>query len=103
MPVVLAQVLEVDGLVVMVDEHFVEHPAVVVESLSPLGHGLVPYLARLLGHERCLLIPLTLWLPKEIQSYSPNLVEGVSRKFVPRNSYLVYMLYPVRGYASPVA
>jgi hypothetical protein len=38
----------------------VEHPAIVVETLSPLGHGLVPYLARLLAHLRFLLIPLRL-------------------------------------------
>ena len=48
--VILAQVLEVNGLLVGLDEHLVEHPAIVVETLSPLGHGLVPYLARLLGH-----------------------------------------------------
>jgi hypothetical protein len=48
--VILAQVLYVDGRVVVVDEHLVEHPAVLVEPLGPLGHGLVPYLACLLGH-----------------------------------------------------
>src|SRR5215207_7255883 len=58
--VILAQVLEVDGVVVVVDEHLVEHPAIVVKTLSPLGHGLMPYLARLLGHRRGLLIPLKL-------------------------------------------
>src|SRR5215212_7074694 len=46
----LAQVLYVDGLVVVVDKHLVERPGVVVEALGPLGHGLVPYLACLLAH-----------------------------------------------------
>src|SRR5215217_7243574 len=73
--VILAQVLHVDGLLVVVDEHLVEVPAVVVEALSPLGHGLVSYLARLVGHLRGLLIPLTLYLPKESKPYSSKLVE----------------------------
>src|ERR671921_3017037 len=46
----LAPVLDVDGLVVVVDEYLGEHPAVVVEALSPLWDGLVAYLARLLAH-----------------------------------------------------
>jgi hypothetical protein len=57
----LALVLEVDGLVVVVDEYLVEEPAVVVEPLGLFGHGLVPYLARLLApHVRGLHSPLTL-------------------------------------------
>src|SRR5215216_3217177 len=68
--VLLAQVLDVDGLLVVVDEHLVEVPTVVVETLCPLGHGLVPYLARLLAHLRFLLIPLTLCYPRR-QSLIP--------------------------------
>jgi hypothetical protein len=41
----LALVLDVDGLVVVVDEYLGEHPAVVVEAFSPLWDGLVAYLA----------------------------------------------------------
>jgi hypothetical protein len=34
-------VLEVDGLLIVVDEYLRHKPAVVVEALSPLGDGLV--------------------------------------------------------------
>src|SRR5215212_10720835 len=61
----LALVLEVDGLLVVVDEHLVEEPAVVVEALGPLGHGLVPYLARLLAHAHALLPSTPSCYPKE--------------------------------------
>src|SRR5215203_1597367 len=40
----LALVLEVDGLVVVVDEDLLDKPAVVVESLRPLGNILVLHL-----------------------------------------------------------
>lgn len=66
--VIFAQVLEVDGLIVVVDEHLVEHPAFVVEALGLLGHGLVPYLARLLSHRRGLLIPLAVYCYPRRQS-----------------------------------
>src|SRR5215210_5789504 len=46
----LSLVLEGDGLVVVVDEDLLDEPAVVVEALRPLGHGLVAYLAGLLAH-----------------------------------------------------
>src|SRR5918994_5876105 len=46
----LALVLDVDGLIVVVDEYLGEHPAVVVEPLSPLWYGPVAYLAGLLAH-----------------------------------------------------
>ena len=46
--VLLAFVLDVDGLVVVVDKYLGEVPLVVVEPLGPLGDGLVLYLAGLL-------------------------------------------------------
>src|SRR5215217_3468213 len=55
----LAPVLEVDGLVVVVDEDLRHNPAVVVEPLRPLWDGPVAYLASLLAHVRGLLFPLT--------------------------------------------
>src|ERR671912_368465 len=51
----LALVLDVDGLLVMVDEDLRHKPAVVVESLRPLWDILVLYLFRLLAHPRVLL------------------------------------------------
>src|SRR5215216_495266 len=55
----LALVLEVDGLVVVVDKDLRHNPAVVVETLRPLWDGPVAYLAGLLAHVRGLLFPLT--------------------------------------------
>src|SRR5215217_1921620 len=55
----LALVLEVDGLLVVVDKDLRHNPAVVVEPLRPLGDGPVAYLASLLAHVRGLLFPLT--------------------------------------------
>ena len=52
---ILALVLEVDGLVVMVDEDLLDKPAVVVEALSLLWDGLVLHLSGLLAH-RCVLL-----------------------------------------------
>src|SRR5215203_4820648 len=46
----LSLVLDVDGLIVVVDEDLGEHPTVVVEALSPLWDGPVAYLAGLLAH-----------------------------------------------------
>src|SRR5215216_978599 len=47
---VLALVLEVDGLVVVVDEDLRGHPAAVVEPLCPLRDVFVLYLLGLLAH-----------------------------------------------------
>src|SRR5215218_602497 len=47
---VLALVLEVDGLVVVVDEDLRGHPAAVVEPLGPLRDVFVHYLLGLLAH-----------------------------------------------------
>src|SRR5215217_908209 len=51
----LALVLDVDGLIVVVDEHLRHKPAVVVEALSPLWDIFVHYLSGLLAHPRMLL------------------------------------------------
>jgi hypothetical protein len=48
-------VLEVDGLVVVVDEDLLDEPAVVVAALSLLWDGIVLYPASLLAHPRVLL------------------------------------------------
>src|SRR5215213_5763952 len=62
---ILALVLEVDGLVVVVDEDLRHKPARVVESLCPLRDILVLYLFRLLAHW-CLLLPSTVsFYPEE--------------------------------------
>src|SRR5215212_6549885 len=47
---VLALVLEVDGLIVVVDEDLRGHPAAVVEPLCPLWDVFVHYLLGLLAH-----------------------------------------------------
>src|ERR671912_2267956 len=68
---VLALVLEVDGLVVMVDEDLRRNPAAVVEPLCPLGDVFVlHYLLGLLAHPRfahprLLLASLVFLYPKE--------------------------------------
>src|SRR5215217_5738754 len=49
---VLALVLEVDGLLVVVDEDLRRNPAAVVEPLGPLGDVFVHYLLGLLAHPR---------------------------------------------------
>src|ERR671917_1163886 len=46
----LALVLEVDGLLVVVDEDLLDKPAVVVDPLRPLWDGLVLHPASLLAH-----------------------------------------------------
>jgi hypothetical protein len=51
----LASVLEVDGLIVVVDEDLLDEPAVVVEALRLLWDGLVLHLSGLLAH-RCVLL-----------------------------------------------
>src|SRR5918998_756171 len=51
----LALVLEVDGLIVIVDEDLLDKPAVVVEPLRPLRDIFVLYLLGLLAHRRVLL------------------------------------------------
>src|SRR5215218_10112219 len=45
---ILAPVLDVDGLIVMVDENLRHNPAVVIEPLSPLWDSFALYLALLL-------------------------------------------------------
>src|ERR687890_2688822 len=62
----LTLVLNVDGLVVVVDEYLVEDPLVVVEALGPLRDGLVLYIARLLGHRRLLLPSIVCSTPKRL-------------------------------------
>src|SRR5918993_2721981 len=52
---VLALVLEVDGLLIVVDEDLRHNPAAVVEALGPLGDILVLYLFGLLAHSHDLL------------------------------------------------
>src|SRR5215212_8231623 len=60
----LALVLDVDGLVVVVEEYLGEDPLVVVEPFCPLGDGLVLYLARLLSHQlRFLLLSVMFFTP----------------------------------------
>src|SRR5215218_6358944 len=63
----LALVLDVDGLVVVVDEYLGEDPLVVVEPVGPLGDGLVLYLACLLSHHHLhlLLSSLTFFYNEE--------------------------------------
>src|SRR5215213_10490006 len=51
----LALVLDVDGLVVVVDEYLGEDPLVVVEPFCPLGDIFVLHLSGLLAHTRVLL------------------------------------------------
>src|SRR5215203_2184014 len=62
---VLALVLEVDGLLVVVDHDLRGHPAAVVEPLGPLGDVFVHYLFGLLAHPRLLLSSLTFLYPEE--------------------------------------
>ena len=52
---VLTLVLEVDGLLVIVDEDLRHKPAVVVEPLCPLGDVFVLYLLGLFAHPHDLL------------------------------------------------
>src|SRR5215212_4343758 len=75
---ILALVLEVDGLVVVVDEDLRHKPARVVESLCPLRDILVLYLFGLFAHPRLLLPSVVLWLslPQQTKAYSPECVEG---------------------------
>src|SRR5215211_5782426 len=51
----LALVLEVDGLVIIVDEDLLHKSAAVVQSLRPIWDGLVLHPAGLLAHPRLLL------------------------------------------------
>src|SRR5215204_3937279 len=67
---VLALVLEVEGLLVVVDEHLRRHPAAVVEPLRPLGDVFVHYLLSLLAHARLLLSSLVFSLPRRGPIYS---------------------------------
>src|SRR5215207_3281510 len=72
---VLALVLEVDGLLVVVDEDLRRHPAAVVEPLRPLGDVFVDYLLSLLAHPRfahprLLLSSLVFSLPRRGPIYS---------------------------------
>src|SRR5215207_10872410 len=60
----LALVLEVDGLVVVVDHDLRGHPAAVVKPLCPLGDVLVDYLLGLLAHPRLLLSSLVFVYPE---------------------------------------
>src|SRR5215211_155454 len=61
----LALVLEVDGLLVVVDEHLLDKPAVVVESLHPLRDVFVLHLSGLLTHRRLLLSLIMCFYPRE--------------------------------------
>src|ERR687897_3953144 len=62
---VLALVLEVDGLLVVVDENLRRNPAAVVEPLCPLRDVFVLYLLGLLAHLRFLLFPTVFLYPEE--------------------------------------
>src|SRR5215212_5272844 len=62
---VLALVLEVDGLLVVVDEDLRGHPAAVVKPLCPLRDVFVLYLLGLLAHPRLLLPSLMSLYPEE--------------------------------------
>src|SRR5829696_2562458 len=62
---VLALVLEVDGLLVVVDEDLRRNPAAVVEPLCPLGDVFVLYPLGLLAHRRLLLPSLVFLYPEE--------------------------------------
>src|SRR5215213_10423299 len=63
----LALVLEVDGLLVVVDHNLRGHPAGVVEPLCPLGDVFVHYLLGLLTHPRLLLPSTGFYYPEEAQ------------------------------------
>src|ERR687897_2271157 len=86
---VLALVLEVDGLIVMVDEDLRRNPAAVVEPLCPLGDVFVLYPLGLLAHPRLLLPSLVFLYPEEalyilqrrfLRRYSSECVERLSGK-----------------------
>src|SRR5215204_1103958 len=62
---VLALVLEVDGLLVVVDHDLRGHPAAVVEPLCPLRDVFVLYPLGLLTHPRFLLPSLEFLYPEE--------------------------------------
>jgi hypothetical protein len=64
---VLALVLEVDGLLVVVDEDLRHEPATVVEPLRPLRDVFVLYPLGLLAHPRLLLPSTGFYYPKEAQ------------------------------------
>src|ERR687889_2665115 len=68
----LPPVLEVDGLVIIVDEDLRHKPAVVVEPLCPLWDGLVLHPASLLRHPSIL-------LPSIIYLY-PESVPGITQR-----------------------
>src|SRR5215213_1997474 len=68
----LAPVLEVDGLLVVVDEDLRHKPAVVVEPLRPLGDGLVFHLSGLLAHRRSLLPSTVSFYPEG----APSIPQG---------------------------
>src|SRR3712207_350334 len=63
---VLAPALEVEGLLVVVEEHLREEPLVVVEALGPLRDGIVLDLACLLTH-LAYSLPLLLLLRPRVQ------------------------------------
>src|SRR5215216_485438 len=68
---VLALVLEVDGLLVVVDHDLRGHPATVVEPLCPLGDILVRYLLGLLAHPFAPSLA-NVSLPRRSSIYSPE-------------------------------
>src|SRR5215212_5603602 len=57
--------LEVDGLVVVVDEDLLHKPAAVVQPFGPLGDIFVLYLLGLLAHPRLLLPSVVSFYPEE--------------------------------------
>src|SRR5215216_8111025 len=80
---ILAPVLDVDGLIVMVDENLRENPAVVIESLSPLWDSFALYLALLLPgrsprHLTHLLARQLAHLYTRLSSHSNTLVISLS-------------------------
>jgi hypothetical protein len=83
-------VLEVDGLVVVVDEDLRHKPAAVVEALRPLRDGLVLYPAGLLAHPRVLLSSIVFLYPEEAlcipQEGAEPLFTGVRGRGILRTS-----------------
>src|SRR5215204_6555446 len=93
---VLALVLEVDGLVVVVDEDLRRNPAAVVEPLCPLRDVFVLYPLGLLAHPRLLLPSIVFLYPKEALCIlqrrfggliHPNAWNRYSRKFISKILY----------------
>src|SRR5215207_6123221 len=91
----LALVLDVDGLIVIVDEDLLDKPAVVVEPLCPLGDILVLHLLGLLAHLR-LLLPSTVSFYPKVAPCIPQ--RGFSRKLASPESSSPIHRRPLRSW-----